>query len=82
MKAILRTMTAKTGAERGQKETEHKKSLKSALADVLQKNKPEEQSIAAPSAAPRGNPPKPVQEEKKPFEVSEDVLKKVLKGES
>ena len=69
LKAILRTMTAKGTAEHGQKQTEHKESLKGVLAQVLAKN------------APSANTSVPVPE-KKPFEVSEDALRKVLKGES
>ena len=69
LKAILRTMTAKGTAEHGQKQTEHKESLKGVLAQVLAKN------------APSANTSVPVPE-KKPFEVSEDALRKVLKGDA
>ena len=62
LKAILRNMTAKSGAEKEQKQSQNQQSLKGALTDVLQKS------------------PLPVKEEKKPFEVSEEELRKVLKG--
>lgn len=68
LKAILRTMTAKNGAEKEQKQTQHKESLKGALAEVLVKKD------ALPPPVPNA--------EKKPFEVSEDALRKVLKGET
>lgn len=67
LKAILRTMTTKSGAEKEQKQTQHKESLKGILADVLAKSTP---------------PPTLPNVEKKPFEVSEEALRKVLKGES
>jgi len=96
LKAILRTMTTKTGVEREQKQTEHKESLKGVLADVLQKSKqetipnpvavepPQEtKKPTAPQTAPRENPPAsaPATEGKRPFEVPESELRKVLKGE-
>lgn len=59
LKAVLRTMTAKTGTEREQKQVEQKQSLKNALSEVLEKNK----------------------NRKQPFEVSEDALRKVFKGD-
>ncbi len=108
LKSILRTMTAKTGAEKEQKQSQNQQSLKGTLAEVLQKNKQGTENSAQPEAPkpmvasvpsdipaqePRENPPAPVQaqeilpppvqaaEDKKPFEVPEDTLKKVLKGE-
>lgn len=66
LKAILRTMTTKTATEREQKNSSNQQSLKGALAEVLKKS----------------TPPAPKLEEKKPFEVSEDLLRKVLKGET
>ncbi|MDD2657613.1 MAG: type IV secretion system DNA-binding domain-containing protein [Candidatus Pacebacteria bacterium] len=82
LKAILRTMTAKSGAEKEQKKSEHQSSLKGALAEVLEKSKQEaggrRQEMPKPVAV---QPPRPVPEEKKPFEVAEDELRKVLKGE-
>ncbi len=99
LKVILRTMTAKSGKEREQKQTKNQQSLKGTLAQVLEKSKPQTgggtQEAQKPVAAsfpsevpmrepPRENPPitaSPKAEEKKPFEVSEDALRKVLKGE-
>jgi len=79
LRAILRTMTAKSGAEKEQKKSEHQQSLKGTLAEVLEKSKREEpnpQKIPEPAAA---EPPRI--EEKKPFEIAEDELRRVLKGE-
>jgi hypothetical protein len=70
LKTILRTMTSKTVVEREQKQTQNQQSLKGALADILAKDKP---AAMKPSRA---------EEEKKPFEVPEDTLRKVLKGET
>ncbi|MBI2025443.1 type IV secretion system DNA-binding domain-containing protein [Candidatus Kaiserbacteria bacterium] len=86
LKTILRNMTAKTGVEKEKKQTEHQQSLKSTLATVLQnsqqttanKQQPQRPAAAEP---PRANPPARVAEEKKPFEVPEDALRKVLKGD-
>ncbi len=80
LKSILRTMTVKTGAEKEQKKSEHQQSLKGALADVLAKKN----GAAAPSPTV---PPLPIPHatpstEKKPFEVSEDALRKVFKGDA
>ncbi len=97
LKAILRTMTTKTGAEREQKQTANKQSLKGALAEVLEKGKapaaaePPRTTPPAPSAP--GRTPEPHSPEaspreapgapgKKPFEIPEDTLRKVLKGDS
>ena len=74
LKAILRTMTAKNGAEKEQKQTQHKESLKGALAGVLAKKEE--------SFPPAISPPPTPNIEKKPFEVSEDALRKVLKGDT
>jgi len=96
LKAILRTMTTKTSAEREEKQTKNQQSLKGALAEVLQKSKPAEPASSeeqkpAEAKPPRENPPGPVpppaqtlplSQEKKPFEVPEETLRKVLKGES
>ncbi len=78
LKSILRTMTVKTGAEKEQKKSEHQQSLKGALANVLAKN--------TTAAAPTPTVPPPSTShtpniEKKPFEVSEDALRKVFKGD-
>lgn len=117
LKAILRTMTAKTSAERDQKQSTQQQSLKGALADVLKKSGqkipersvPEVSKPAVPQKpvapvtvsqdAPREIPPvrqnpsvpvPPAKEnsipsgvpKREPFEVSEDALRKVLKGEA
>ncbi len=92
LKAILRTMTAKNGAEKENKQTEQKKSLKGTLADVLTRSERPTtdtqqlmQSGKSPAAAepPRIQPPiLPQADQKQPFEVPEDALRKVLKGES
>ena len=106
LKAILRTMTAKTAVEREQKQSSNQQSLKGALAGVLEKNKlaanrpPAPPAAAAPEASapaaaepPRETPPAlsipvpvpppaPPDVEKKPFEIPEEDLRKVLKGEA
>lgn len=65
LKAILRKMTEKSGVEKEKKQEEKQHSLKGALTTALQN----------PVAV------KPPQEEKKPFEVPEDKLREVLKGD-
>ncbi|MBI5405885.1 type IV secretion system DNA-binding domain-containing protein [Candidatus Kaiserbacteria bacterium] len=69
LKSILRAMTAKTGAEREQKKSQHQQSLKGALTDVIARN----------SQQPTTNNSQ--QQPKQPFEVPEDALRKVFKGE-
>lgn len=69
LKAILRTMTTKNTEEKNQKQTERGQSLKNTLADVLAKNAP---STPAPSQPTTPGPS---------FEIPEDTLRKVLKGE-
>lgn len=66
LKTILRDMTAKTSVEKEKKQTEHQQSLKGALSEVLEKSKQEAVSS---------------RQENKPFEVSEDKLRDVLKGD-
>ncbi len=90
LKAILRTVATRAGTEQEKKQTEHKESLKGALADVLAKHssgapaKPEEKRPAAAvmpadrQEPPRATPPKP----HPPYEVPEAELKKVLKGDA
>lgn len=85
-------MTAKTGVEKEQKKSNQQQSLKGALAEVLQKNtqkiedkkQPENVAFPVPHGAPTGIPETqsgfPAQE-KKPFEVAEEELRRVLKGE-
>jgi len=100
LKAILRTMTAKTGTERVEKQAQNQQSLKGALADILknQESEKKNQTLAAvepprqepvavkpPQAAPTsevGVPTASVGKEKKPFEVPENELRKILKGEA
>ncbi|MHB8710408.1 MAG: type IV secretory system conjugative DNA transfer family protein [Minisyncoccota bacterium] len=77
LKSILRTITAKNGAESEQKRTQNKQSLKGTLDTVLAKN-----SALPQEKSPTPLPPKPPPEEKKPFEVPEGALRKVLKGEA
>lgn len=94
LKAILRSMTTKGSAEREQRQSQNKQSLNGALAEVLEKSgqkavgsrqlRRPEGSEPRPQAS--GETPKPVavepsQEGKKPFEVPEEALRKVLKGE-
>jgi hypothetical protein len=74
LKSILRTMTAKQGAEKEQKKPDERGSLKGALAEVLAKNPPlQKQGDTVPKL--------PVPEGKRPFEVPEDELQKILKGD-
>lgn len=88
LRAILRAVAAQTGAEREQKQTANQHSLKGALAGILEKNKPQAPGIARAEQkpgeeAPQVNPPTPPPSAgKRPFEVPEDTLKKVLKGET
>ncbi len=67
LKAILRTMTAKSGAEKEQKQSEHKESLKDALTVVLKNNQPpaaekkppeEKPAAAAPTRPEAGKRPR------------------------
>ena len=84
LKAILRTMTQKTTVEKEQKQTENKESLKGTLAEVLartQSSKPPVMPAEPPQEKLLPSPPL-VAAEKKPFEVPEDTLEKVLKGEA
>jgi len=82
LKAILRTMTAKTGMEREEKQLQNKQSLKGALSEVLEKAG---DNPLVSGTEDKQKVQKPVAEspiEKKPFEVPESTLRKVLKGES
>jgi len=69
LKAILRAMTAKNNAEKEQKQAQNQQSLKRTLAEVL-----------ARSGQPASNTQQK-KETEKPFEVPEDALRKVLRGE-
>ncbi len=90
LKSILRAMTAKTGAERGQRQTENQQSLKGALAGILEKNMPKASGAPVPRGPGRAQEPaaaQPPQENplvpgRQPFEIPETELRKVLKGES
>ncbi|MFZ3044259.1 MAG: type IV secretion system DNA-binding domain-containing protein [Minisyncoccia bacterium] len=79
LKAILRTMTAKSGAEKEKKQSQNQQSLKGALTEVLQKSQQPRPEASGKLADLEARPPS---EGKKPFEVAEDTLRKVLKGES
>lgn len=81
LKSILRTMTAKNSAEIEKNHTQQQHSLKGALAEVLAKDTrptlpPEPLSAPQPESSAPGAP------EKRPFEVPEHTLRKVLKGET
>lgn len=81
LKAILRTMTTKTAGEKEKKQSHEQQSLKNTLADVLKKSgqtqvQIEQKEIEPPKA--RESLPKG---EAKPFEVPEDELRRVLKGD-
>ena len=82
LKEILRSMTVRNGAEREQKETQNKQSLKDTLAGVMQKSVQREPVIVPQSPPAQQAGAVPSIEEKKPFEVPEDTLQKVLKGET
>lgn len=84
LKSILRTMTAKTGSEKQKKETDQKQSLKGALADVLARNTPPAAKEPVKEKAPPPPPPKeaPKPPESKAFEVPEDTLRRVLRGDT
>ena len=77
LKSILRTMTMKSGAEKEKKHEQHQQSLKGALSDVITRNSQPpvpDPKPAVPAQLERREPPK------RPFEVSEDTLRDVLKG--
>ena len=77
LKTILRNMTAKTSAEKEKKQTEHQQSLKGVLTDVITRSQQPATNKQQPTQHAAAEPPR----EKKPFEVSEDVLREVLKGD-
>ena len=82
LKSILRTMTTNVSSEREQKQAQNQQSLKGALADVLKKSNLEQSPAAQQRReTEQANPPRPRTREKEPFEVSENELKRVLKGE-
>ena len=83
LKSILRTMTTETSAEREKKQTQNKESLKDTLAEVLGRSQPStsnNQQTKRPEQPVAMAEPSP--QDKHPFEVSEDALQKVLKGET
>lgn len=82
LKAILRTMTAKHSSEKEKKQVTQGSSLKGALANVLSKTG--QTQVRAPQKeieAPKPLPALPPQSEKRPFEVPEDELRRVLRGD-
>jgi len=83
LKTILRTMTAKTTIEDAHKKSQNQASLKGALARVLAKNSAAPVAPVMPQKTEQSVAPQPIAEEgkQKPFEVPEDTLRKVLKGE-
>ncbi|MFA5942667.1 MAG: type IV secretion system DNA-binding domain-containing protein [Candidatus Paceibacterota bacterium] len=81
LKSILRTMTVKTGVEKEKQQTQQKQSLKGALADVLARSEQPAATTQQPKQQEHPVAATPAQE-KKPFEVSEDALRKVLKGDT
>ena len=91
LKSILRSMTAKTSADTRAQMQKQETSLKGALADVLAKSAPRETRPAPPkheapvepsSRAPEPPPSPAPPEARKPFEVPEHELKRILKGET
>ena len=84
LKAILRSMATATSSEREQKQSKEQQSLKGALADVLSRGEPQKpaEQKRSEAAMPNQKSPLPPKEEKQPFEVPEDALRKVLRGES
>jgi hypothetical protein len=80
-------MTTKTTVEKEQKQTTNQQSLKGALAGVLEKHSPSEMPKPVAHQAPQEPAPAPTPgpqsaEEKKPFEIPEVELRKILRGES
>ncbi len=74
LRAILRRMTEKAGQEKSSKETEQKTGLKNTLGNVLEKNTP--LKPRPPQQAPAPQPQAP-----KPFEVPEQDLRNIFKGD-
>jgi len=84
LRGILRTVTAKTAAEKEQKQKHDQQSLRGALAEVLARSEQQTAQNLAP-AAQREVPPvlsETPEPSSKPFEVSEEALRKVLKGDT
>ncbi len=80
LKAILRSMTAKTTKEKEQKQTSNQQSLKGALADVLKKS--EQTAESSRQEMPKPATTEPPRRENQPYEIPEDTLRSVLKGDS
>jgi Type IV secretion-system coupling protein DNA-binding domain len=78
LKAILRTMTVKSGAETEQKKSHHQQSLKGALADVLTRSG--QPTTNLPTGQAGSQPASPELQRGEPFEVPEDALRNILKG--
>ncbi len=79
LKAILRQMTSQTAGEKQKVQTEKKESLKGTLADVLkQSGAPQAQKTPPPARVL----PEPPPQAPKPYEVPEDMLRKVLNGDA
>ena len=93
LKSILRAMTTKDSAEKKQTKTQNQESLKGALSDVITRSQKSKQGDehprqeparepGQPTPPPRSTSHAPATSEKKPFEVPEDTLRKILKGEA
>lgn len=91
LKTILRSMVAKTSEEQGQKKAQQQQSLKSALTDALKQPtartasavppaKPEPQPTPVPAPPLPPSPPTP-EVTQKPYEVPQEALEKIFKGE-
>jgi hypothetical protein len=80
LKAILRNMTAKNTAEKEKKQVQNQQSLHGTLSKVVPQNLPPRPPPPTPQQAqPVAPTPEPAK--KGPYEVPEDTLRKVLKGE-
>jgi hypothetical protein len=83
LKNILRTMTSKEGAKKSEAQSAKQQSLKGALADALAKAPPPK--AAPPPAAPAPKAPEGAaapSPQAQPFEVSEERLRSILKGDA
>jgi hypothetical protein len=85
LKSILRTVVTKTGAEKEEKQLQNKQSLKETLANVLARSGQPIINNELPKQPERSaatTPPQEPPQKKQPFEVPENALQKVLKGET
>ncbi len=82
LKSILRAMTAKSGVEGKEREKRQHQSLKGALDTVLTKDSRQPVRLAETSKRPQRSSEPSDEGKEKPFEVPENVLRKVLKGET